>query len=219
LDSNLELRGPKAKSGYGAGEIDNMIRRTVLWAVLAAVAVAATYYLRIELSEQSIRLLIPPKIPLFGIIVAVGTFQYRIWRDLVAWADAQLYDPQWLAFEQAAERRRVAEGATRREDEDELRKREEHKEAVKTFMREGVLPHNRVILFNTLAVGGMLLVSSSVDVAWLMAQHDLRVLRAISTGTFVATLIPMLEAGCRYFVGLRFEFANAQTQYRSGKTG
>jgi len=199
-----------------------MIRRTILWAVLAAVAVGAAYVFRVELNDANFRLLIPPKIPLFGIIVAIGTFQYRIWRDTVAWADAQLYDPRWLAFEQEAERRRVAVtagiGPAHFGDEIELRRREEHKEAVKVFIRDGT-PHNRAILFNTLAVVGMLLVSSSVDVAWLMASpRDLRILRAISTGTFIAVLGPILETVYRYFTALRAEFTNAQRQFRSEET-
>jgi hypothetical protein len=199
-----------------------MVRRTILWAVLAAAVAGATYLFHVELNDANFRLLIPPKIPLFGIIVAVGTFQYRIWRDAVASADAQLYDPRWLAFEQEAERRRLAvaagTGPARFEDQSELRQWAEHKEAVKVFMRGGI-PHNRAILFNTLAVVGLLLVSSSVDVAWLMASpQDLRFLRAISTGTFIAVLGPILETLCRYFTALRTEFTYAQGQYRGKET-
>jgi hypothetical protein len=86
------------------------------------------------------------------------------------------------------------------------------------FIRDGT-PDNRAILFNTLAVVGMLLVSSSVDVAWLMASpRDLRILRAISTGTFIAVLGPILETVYRYFTALRAEFTNAQRQFRSEET-
>jgi hypothetical protein len=71
-----------------------MLWRLVLWAVLAAAAIGATSLLGLELTEANSRLLIPPKIPLFGIMVAIGTFQYRVWRDLVAWADGRLSHPQ-----------------------------------------------------------------------------------------------------------------------------
>jgi hypothetical protein len=181
-----------------------MVRRTVLWAVVAAAVVGATYHFRIEMSDPHIRLLIPPKIPLFGIIVAIGTFQYRVWRDLVAWADARLHNPQWVAFEQ--EHPGNAALAPWQAD----------KDAVKANMRANVLPHNRAILFNTLAVAGMLLASSSADVAWLVAApRDLRILRAISTGTFISVLVPILETAVRYFLALRIEFTNYQREYRA----
>jgi hypothetical protein len=87
--------------------------------------------------------------------------------------------------------------------------------AVRTDMRENVLPHNRAILFNTLAVCGMLLLSSSADVAWLMGGCDRRLLRVVSTGTFVTVLVPLLETAVRYFLALRMEFAHYRQAYQA----
>jgi hypothetical protein len=193
-----------------------MILRTVLWAVRAVAVVVATARLQVELSDAHIRLLLPPKIPLFGIMVAIGTFQYRVWRDLVAWADGRLHDPRWVTFEQEAARRRDVQGTQQPGDARALASWQAHTSAIKADMRDYVLPHNRAILFNVLVVAMMLMVSSSADVTWLMvAPRNARALRVISTGTFVAVLGPMVEAAVRYFLALRREFIGYEREYRA----
>src|SRR5713101_719218 len=123
--------------------------RSLVWTVLAVLAVALVHGFRVALDEHYIRVLVAPKIPLFGIVAALGTFQYRVWRDLVSWADAQLYNPQWMAFERAAEQRRIAAeanvGVARFGDDLELAKWRAHKEAVKKYMRDGIVPNNAIV--------------------------------------------------------------------------
>src|SRR5438552_3672122 len=115
-----------------------MVRRSLVWLGLAVVSVATVHWFCVALSLEYMKVLVAPKIPFFGLIAAIGTFQYRVWRDLVQWADGHLYNPQWMAFERAAEQRRIAAeanvGAARFGDDLELAKWRAHKEEVKKYM-------------------------------------------------------------------------------------
>src|SRR5260370_6255610 len=123
-----------------------------------------------------------------------------------------------MAFERSAEQRRIAAeanvGVARFGDDLELAKWRAHKEAVKKYMRDGIVPHNAIVLTNILCVATLLLVSCATDVALFMSRRDVPILRSISTGTLVAVAVPLVATMESYFLRLRHELQTQAKQYQ-----
>lgn len=172
----------------------------------------------LEFGYEFTRGLFAPKLTFLALVIAVGTFQYRVWRDLAQWFEGRPYNPDWLRFRSEVEtwRKRV-QGAPGLGVpvpgglpalEKELERWEHHKEEVKKEMRGDIIPHNQAILGDLLFIATGLLISTLADIVLFLTASDLRFLRAISTGVFAFSFVPFFDIWWRYFVGLRVEFSS-----------
>lgn len=185
---------------------DSILIRLLCWIVVAAGSVFVTVRFGWSLGDQqNIRLLLAPKLPYLGLVMAVGTFQYRAWRDMAQWADQMLHDPSWLRFEQELERARAG-GKVSPEWESALTARRASVDVVKKVIGKAVLPHNEAVLTNLLFISACLLVSVCADIVLLVAGRDMMPVRAVSVGLFIVSFVPFAEIWVRYLKGLRTEF-------------
>ncbi len=186
-----------------------------MWGLVAAIAALLANLLHVAFAYEGIRLVFAPKVPLLGLIIAAGTFQYRIWREIADHGQKHITDPQWLEFERRVVARRAAvtagtaggiEAAELQRWEVSLKEWKASNAEVARWTLQGSLPHHVALLGNFLFIGLCLLLSSAADATLFLVGRDIQWLRETSSALFVVLILPFLEGIVRYWLALHFEF-------------
>ena len=150
--------------------------RMLAWALVALVWTVIIGYQGWALSSDLIKQVYGPKLTYMGLVIALGTFQYRVFFELALKLMESLQDPKWRGHEPKLE--------------------ETKQHARRTF-----IPHNEAIVVNVFALVGSLLISVIADIVLLiMWPSDRYGLRVLSTALFTFSFLPFLSSLCRYLV-------------------
>jgi len=182
-----------------------VLRVTFRLFVFALVAFLWTIIVGYEgwaLSPDLIRQVYGPKLTYMGLVIALGTFQYRIFFELALKLMESLQDPKWHDYERKLEEirpkvdRKAVEGL-----EAPLKGWRDWVNDNKQHARRSFIPHNEAIVVNVFALVGSLLISVVTDIVLLiMWPNDRYSLRVLSTALFTFSFLPFLSTVCRYLI-------------------
>jgi hypothetical protein len=173
----------------------------------------ASHHWSIQFSVAVIERVFTAKFPFLGLVLTAGTFQYKIWTEIVARDHDALANPEWTRFEAETEAL-VANHPQEQPKPDALRHREAAVAAWKAYRTEVaerqlrfIGPHNLAILGNFIFIGAAILFSVAADVGlFLSGNNEILWLQQSSTALLVVTIFPFLENIARYVISLFGEF-------------
>jgi hypothetical protein len=178
--------------------------RLVAWIVAVVVWVVVCSWMRWVFGANEIRLAFPPKLPFLALVIAIGTFQYRLLFEGTEKIIASFTNPTWDEYERSLNQIRANPDVTPQDvahHEDQLNRWHEWRATRRQQARQSIIPHNEAIIGNIFVIAGALLASLVCDIAFLISSStDHYGLRLGSTALFTFTLWPFLWTVARYLI-------------------
>jgi len=196
-----------------------LVLRLSIW---AAVAIAWTLFqsrMRWVLAPGEIRLVFPPKLTFLGLVVALGTFQYRMFYEIAEKTVESFSNPAWQEYERKLGQIKAEPGPVTTQTiktlEAELNRWRSWLAAQREHGRRWFVPHNEAIIVNIFALVGGLLLSVLCDITLLIVwPTDVYGLRAASTGIFMFSFGPFIAIMLRYVLVFGRELQHFYDQFK-----
>jgi hypothetical protein len=197
--------------------------RSGSWFLVATALVLIFWHFGWRFPRNQVVELLGGKLALLGLVGAISTFQWGVWDTTVRRIWSEIHDAGWTLAEArlATAEATVAAGGETRENIATLREAvsswRQRRQGQIDLIRNVFLPYSRAVLTNYWSTAVFLLVSSIVDLVALIVKSCGALEGAISAGTLMATLPPLVEIMIRYGLSLGQEFGNWERGYRDSE--
>jgi hypothetical protein len=192
------------------------------WFLVATALVLIFWHFGWRFPRNQVVELLGGKLALLGLVGAVSTFQWGVWDTTVRRIWSEIHEAGWTLAEArltTAEATAAAGGETRENIaalREAVSRRQWSQEQI-DWIRNVFIPYSRAVLTNYWSAAVFLLLSSIVDLVALLVKSCGALEGAISAGTLMATVPPLVEIMIRYGLSLGQELGNWERGYRDSE--